>query len=40
MTYESKLLLEKIRNMTEMEIFTEKSSIEKRSIFEELSLQI
>lgn len=36
-TYESILTLTKVRNLTEMQIFTEKSSIEKREIFEELS---
>lgn len=39
-TYESKLTLAKVRNMTEVEIFTEKTSIEKKCIYDELNLEI
>lgn len=39
-TYESKLTLAKVRNMTEVEIFTEKTSIEKNVLYNELNLEI
>ena len=36
-TYESNLILQKIREMTEMEIRGEKADIDKKNIFDELN---
>ena len=38
--YESKLILKKVREMTEIEIMAEKGEIEKKSIFDELNKKI
>lgn len=39
-TYESNLLLQKIRDMTEMEILGEKADIDKKNIFDELNKKV
>ena len=39
-TYESRLALAKARNMTEAEVATERSAMEKRTMFDELSREI